>query len=38
MDENKVLLCYPNPDQTLAGLSNSTKKNLTILLYRVSKE
>jgi hypothetical protein len=38
MDENKVLICYPNPDQTLARLSNSTQKNLTILLYGVSKE
>jgi hypothetical protein len=26
MDENKVLVCYPNPDQILAGLSSSTQK------------
>jgi hypothetical protein len=38
MDENKVLVCYPNPKQILAGLSISTQKNLTILLYGVSKE
>jgi hypothetical protein len=35
---NKELLCYPNPDQILAGLRNSTQKNLMILLYGVSKE
>jgi hypothetical protein len=38
IDENKVLVCYPNPDQILAGLSISTQKNLTILLYGVTKE
>jgi hypothetical protein len=38
MDENKVLVCYPNPDQILVGLSSSTQKNLTVLLYWVSKE
>jgi hypothetical protein len=38
MDENKVLVCYRNPDQILVGLSSSTQNNLTILLYRVSKE
>jgi hypothetical protein len=26
MDENKVLACYPNPDQILARLSSSTQK------------
>jgi hypothetical protein len=24
--KNKVLVCYPNPDQILAGLSSSTQK------------
>jgi hypothetical protein len=38
MDENKVLLCYPNPYHILAGLSSYTQKNLTILLCGVSKE
>jgi hypothetical protein len=38
MDENKVLVCYPNPDQILAGLSSSTQNTLTILLYGVTKE
>jgi hypothetical protein len=26
MDENKVLVCYPNPYHILAGLSSSTQK------------
>jgi hypothetical protein len=34
VDENKVLVCYTNPDKILARLSSSTKKNLTILLLR----
>jgi hypothetical protein len=39
LDENKVLVCYPNLEQILAGLSNSTKKyTLTILLYGITKE
>jgi hypothetical protein len=35
---NKILVCYPNPYQILVGLSISTQKNLTILLYGVTKE
>jgi hypothetical protein len=38
MDENKVLVCYPNSNQVLIGLNSSTQKNLTIRLYGVSKE
>jgi hypothetical protein len=38
MDENKVLVCYPNLDQILAGLSSSIQNTLTILLYMVTKE
>jgi hypothetical protein len=26
-------LCYPNPDQILVGLSNSTLKYIATLLY-----
>jgi hypothetical protein len=36
--KNKELVCYPNLDQILAGLSICTQKNLTILLYGVTKE
>jgi hypothetical protein len=28
-----VLVYYPNPDHGVVGLSNSTQKYLTILLY-----
>jgi hypothetical protein len=38
MDNNKVLLCSPNLDQILAGLSSSNQNNQTILLYGVTKE
>jgi hypothetical protein len=38
MDENKVLVCYPNPYQILVGLSSSTQNTLIILLYSVTKE
>jgi hypothetical protein len=37
MDENKVLVCYPNPHQILAELSSLPKNTLTILLYGVTK-
>jgi hypothetical protein len=33
MDKIMVLVYYPNIDNDVAGLSNSTKKYLTILLY-----
>jgi hypothetical protein len=36
--KNKVSVCYLNPDKILIGLSISTQKNLTILLYGVTKE
>jgi hypothetical protein len=32
MDKNKVLVCYPNLDQILAGLAVLPKNTLTILL------
>jgi hypothetical protein len=38
MDENKVLVCYPNRYQILVGLSSSTQNTLIILLYSVTKE
>jgi hypothetical protein len=33
MDDLMVLVYYPNPDQDIAGLSNSTQNYLIILLY-----
>jgi hypothetical protein len=37
MDKILVLVYYANPDQYVAGLSNSTQKYLTILLYRLPR-
>jgi hypothetical protein len=37
-DENKVLVCYPNPDQINARLSNSTQKYPSHSTLWVTKE
>jgi hypothetical protein len=33
MDKIMVLVYYPNPDHDVVGLSKSTQKYLTIVLY-----
>jgi hypothetical protein len=37
MDKIMVLVYYPNPEHDVAGLSKSTQKYLTILLYELPR-